>query len=359
MVIIEIIKRRIMSKVDKIYKPELSDQGMNISRESQGEILLYKPKGRQAEIRVNLKNDTVWLSLNHIAELFERDKSVISKHLRNIFKTEELKRNRVVAKNATTAADGKVYQVEYYNLDAILSVGYRVNSKRGTQFRIWATNTLKDHLVKGYTLNEKRLMQEVENYKELKSAIGIIGNVLERQELGANQTSSLLKVITDFAYALDILDAYDYQRLEVTGISDKKGKPISYEEAHQIIETLRQQYKASDLFGREKDESLKSSLGNIFQTFEAKQLYPSLEEKASNLLYFLVKNHHFIDGNKRIAAFMFLWFLEKNNALYRKDGSKRIQDNTLVAITLMIAESNPKHKDTIVKVLINLINKKN
>ena len=175
-----------------------------------------------------------------------------------------MKRNRVVAKNATTAADGKVYQVEYYNLDAILSVGYRVNSKRGTQFRIWATNTLKDHLVKGYTLNEKRLKQEVENYKELKSAIGIIGNVLERQELGTDQKSSLLKVITDFAYALDILDAYDYQRLEVTGISRKKSKSINYEEAHQIIETLRKQYKASELFGREKDESLKSSLGNIF-----------------------------------------------------------------------------------------------
>ena len=240
-----------------------------------------------------------------------------------------------------------------------MSVGYRVNSKRGTQFRIWATNTLKEHLVKGYTLNEKRLKQEVENYKELKSAIGIIGNVLERQELGSDQKSSLLKVITDFSYALDILDAYDYQRLEVTGISGKKSKSINYEEAHQIIETLRKQYKASKLFGREKDETLKSSLGNIFQTFEAKELYPSLEEKASNLLYFLVKNHHFIDGNKRIAAFMFLWFLEKNSALYRKDGSKRIQDNALVAITLMIAESNPKHKDTIVKVIINLINKKN
>jgi prophage maintenance system killer protein len=332
---------------------------MALSKEKQGEILLYKPKGRQTEIQVNLKEQTVWLNLNQIAELFGRDKSVISRHLRNIFKTRELKRSRVVAKNATTAADGKVYQVEYYNLDAILSVGYRVNSKSGTQFRIWATNILREHLVKGYTLNERRLRQEVEHYKELRNTIAIIGDVLERQPLGADQAGGLLKVITDFAYALDILDAYDYQRLEVSGVSRKKGKPISYEEARGIIETLREQYKATELFGREKDETLKSSLGNIFQTFDGNQLYPSMEEKASHLLYFLVKNHHFTDGNKRIAAFLFLWFLEKNNALYHKDGSKRIADNALVAMTLMIAESNPKHKDIIVKVIVNLINKKN
>jgi prophage maintenance system killer protein len=332
---------------------------MALSKEKQGEILLYKPKGRQTEIQVNLKEQTVWLNLNQIAELFGRDKSVISRHLRNIFKTRELKRSRVVAKNATTAADGKVYQVEYYNLDAILSVGYRVNSKSGTQFRIWATNILREHLVKGYTLNERRLRQEVEHYKELRNTIAIIGDVLERQPLGADQAGGLLKVITDFAYALDILDAYDYQRLEVSGVSRKKGKPISYKEARGIIETLREQYKATELFGREKDETLKSSLGNIFQTFDGNQLYPSMEEKASHLLYFLVKNHHFTDGNKRIAAFLFLWFLEKNNALYHKDGSKRIADNALVAMTLMIAESNPKHKDIIVKVIVNLINKKN
>ncbi len=312
------------------------------------EILIYNPKGR-AKVEVCLRDDTVWLSLNQISALFSRDKSVISRHLRNIFKTGELNKNRVVAKNATTATDGKTYQVEHYNLDAILSVGYRVNSKRGTQFRIWATDTLRDHLVKGYTLNEKRL----------KSAIGVIGNVLQRGTIASDQASGLLKVITDFAYALDILDAYDYQRLKITAVSRKKGVSISYEEAREIIETLRQQYRATDLFGKEKDQTLKSSLGTIFQTFDGVQLYPSLEEKAANLLYFLVKNHHFTDGNKRIAAFLFLWFLEKNKALYRKDGSKRIPDNTLVAITLMIAESKPAHKDVIVKVVINLINKNN
>ena len=335
---------------------------MPLSKEKQGEILLYKPKGRQTEIQVNLKEQTVWLNLNQIAELFGRDKSVISRHLRNIYKARELTKKATVAKNATVQTEGGrevIRQVEYYNLDAILSVGYRVNSKSGTQFRIWATNILREHLVKGYTLNEKRLRQEVEHYKELRKTIAIIGDVLERQALGADQAGGLLKVVTDFAYALDILDAYDYQRLEVSGVSRKKGKSISYKEARRIIETLREQYKATDLFGREKDETLKSSLGNIFQTFDGNQLYTSMEEKAAHLLYFLVKNHHFTDGNKRIAAFLFLWFLEKNNALYHKDGSKRIADNALVAMTLMIAESNPKHKDTIAKVIVNLINKKN
>jgi prophage maintenance system killer protein len=273
-----------------------------------------------------------------------------------------LTKKATVAKYATVQIEGNrevLRQIEYYNLDAILSVGYRVNSKRGTQFRIWATNILREHLVKGYTLNEKRLKQEVEKFRELKAAIGVVGNVLQRKAIESDQASGLLKVITDFAYALDILDAYDYQRLEVTGVSRKKGVAIGYEEARKIIETLRRQYRATDLFGREKDETLKSSLGTIFQTFDGTQLYPSVEEKAANFLYFLVKNHHFTDGNKRIAAFLFLWFLEKNNALYRKDGSKRIPDNALVAITLMIAESNPAHKDIIVKVIINLINKKN
>ncbi|MEN8126578.1 MAG: virulence protein RhuM/Fic/DOC family protein [Planctomycetota bacterium] len=335
---------------------------MNKQKTKIGEILIYKPKGRQGRIEVNLQDDTVWLNLNQLSGLFDRDKSVISRHLQSIFKSGELEKKRTVAKYATVQSEGNrevVRQVEYFNLDAIISVGYRVNSKRGTQFRIWATNTLRDHLVRGYTLNEKRLKQEVQNYRELKSALGVIGNVLERGAIKSDQAAGLLKVITDFAYAMDVLDAYDYQRLEITGVSRKKGIAISYKEAKDILQTLRQQYKATELFGREKDQSLQSSLGTIFQTFDGVQLYPSLEEKAANLLYFLVKNHHFTDGNKRIAAFLFLWFLEKNKALYRKDGSKRIPDNALVAITLMIAESKPAHRDIIVKVIINLINKKN
>jgi len=326
------------------------------------DILIYEPKGQAIRIEVSLRGDTVWLSLNQLENLFGRDKSVISRHLRNIYKSGELTRKSTVAKYATVQTEGDrevTRQVDYYNLDAIVSVGYRVNSKRGTQFRIWATNILRDHLVKGYTLYEKRLRQESRNYRELKSAIGVIGNILEKKAIESDQAHGLLKVVTDFAYALDILDAYDYQRLEVTGVSRKKGVGISYQEAREVIETLRRQYRATALFGQEKDQSLQSSLGTIFQTFDGVQLYPSLEEKAAHLLYFLVKNHHFTDGNKRIAAFLFLWFLEKNGSLYRRDGSKRIPDNALVAITLMIAESKPADKDIIAKVIINLINKKN
>jgi len=334
----------------------------SIKTENKGEILLYKTEDRKAQLEVRLEGETVWLSLDQIASLFDRDKSVISRHLRNIYKSGELQRKATVAKNATVQMEGGrkvVRQIEYYNLDAILSVGYRVNSKRGTQFRIWATNTLRDHLIRGYTLNEKQLQRKLENYQQLKEAIGLIGHVIGRQRLDSDQAGGLLKVITDFSYAMDVLDAYDYQRLEVTAVSRKKGRPITYEEARRIIETLRKQHHATDLFGREKDDSLKGSLGNIFQTFEGRPLYPSLEEKAAHLLYFLVKNHHFTDGNKRIAAFLFLWFLEKNGALYHPDGSKRVADNALVAMTLMIAESNPRHKDIIVKVIINLINEKN
>lgn len=326
---------------------------------NQGEIILYRTKDRKAQLEVRLEGDTVWLSQAQMADLFGQTKQNVSLHARNIFKEKELQKKSVVKEYLTTASDGKQYKLKYYNLDVIISVGYRVRSSRGTQFRVWATNVLRDHLIRGYTLNEKRLRQEVEHYRELKNTIGLIENIIQHQALDSDQAGGLLRVITDFAYALDILDAYDYQRLEVTGVSRKKGRAVSYKEAHWIIETLRQQYQATELFGREKDETLKSSLGNIFQTFDRKQLYPSMEEKAAHLLYFLVKNHHFTDGNKRIAAFLFLWFLDKNNGLYHKDGSKRIADNALVAMTLMIAESNPKHKDIIVKVIINLINKNN
>lgn len=329
------------------------------SNNDKGEILLYKGEDKKEYLEVRLQKDTVWLSLNQLSELFDRNKSVISRHLRNIIETGELKRNQVVANFATTATDGKTYQVDYYNLDAIISVGYRVNSKRGTQFRIWATDVLRNHLIKGYTLNQKRLAGQIENYKELQRAIHLIGEVIHKQLPTSEQVKGLLHVITDFAYALEVLDAYDYQKLTVEATTKGKAKAIDYQEAHWLIDQLRNQYRASNLFGKEKDRTLESSLGNIYQTFDGKELYPSIEEKAAHLLYFLVKNHHFIDGNKRIAASLFLWFLEKNKALYRADGSKRIADNALVAITLMIAESNPKHKDMIVKVIVNLINKKN
>jgi len=324
-----------------------------------GQILLYQSQDGKTQVEVSLRNETIWLTLNQLSELFDRDKSVISRHLRNIFKSGELPREAVVAKNATTASDGKIYQVEHFNLDAIISVGYRVNSIRGTQFRIWATQVLHQHLVEGYTLNQKRLQAQAEKFSELQQAIRMIDQIAEHKALDSDESSALIRVVRDYAYGLDLIDAYDHQRVDISKVSKKAGRPIAYQAASKAIDDLRDFYQAGNLFGRQKDESFQGSLANIFQTFDGKALYPSVEEKAANLLYFLVRNHPFIDGNKRIAAFMFLWFLEKNKALYRPDQSKRIADNALVALTLMVAESKPKEKDLIVNMTVNLINAKN
>jgi hypothetical protein len=327
--------------------------------ENTGQIVIYQTKDGQSRLKVHLKDDTLWLDTHQLADLFERDRTVIVRHIRNIYDTDELGQESTCAKIAQVAKDGKIRQMDLYNLDMIISVGYRVNSRRGTQFRIWATNVLKQHLIAGYTLNEKRLGAQQEKYRELLNAVQLIGQIADRRELSSGQAEELIRVIRDYAYGLDLIDGYDHQRLEVSGVSRQKARPISHDQARRAIEQLRAQYHASDLFGREKDKSFQGSLVSIFQTFGKRQLYPSIEEKAAHLLYFLVKNHPFVDGNKRIAAFLFLWFLDKNRALYRKDGSKRIADNALVAITLMVAESRPSDKDLIVKVIINLINQKN
>ena len=316
------------------------------------QVALYQAPDGTVSLEVKLEAETVWLNLNQMSGLFDRDKSVISRHLRNIFKTGELNRDSVVAFFATTAADGKTYQVEYYNLDAIISVGYRVNSKRGTQFRIWATNVLRDHILRGYSANERRL-------KELNQAIRLIGSVAERKALGSDEATALLSVVKDYSYALDLLDDYDHERVTARHITVRPVAPVSYDEVRRIIERLRAQFNAGELFGAEKDKSLRGSLANIMQTFDGKELYPSLEEKAAQLLYSLVKNHSFVDGNKRIAAALFLWFLEKNAALYAVGGSKRIADNALVAMTLLIAESQPEEKDVLTRVVVNLINRRN
>ena len=287
-----------------------------------------------------------------LADLFERDKSVISRHLRNVFKEGELERTAVVAKNATTAADGKIYQVEYFNLDAIISVGYRVNSLRGTQFRIWATNVLRQHLVQGYTVHERRL-------KELNQAVRLIADVAHRRTLSGDEATALLEVVADYAYALEVLDDYDHQRVRLGEVSPGPVAALALDEARQVIVRMGERFGATGLFGREKDEGLEGSLSAVMQTFGGQEVYPSLEEKAAHLLYFLVKNHHFVDGNKRIAAALFLWFLQKNLALYRADGGKRIADNALVAMTLLIAESRPDEKDVLTRVVVNLINRRN
>jgi prophage maintenance system killer protein len=313
-----------------------------------GEIVLYSAPDGTVSLHVKLEQDTIWLSLNQMTALFERDKSVISRHLRNVFLEGELERAAVIAFFATTAADGKTYKVEYFNLDAVLSVGYRVNSKRGTQFRIWATKLLRDHLLKGYTVNERRL-------RDLNQAVRLIASVADRQDLSGDEAKALLRVVGEYRFALDLLDDYDYQRVGAPPAGEKTVYSLSYPEAMRIVEQLRERFGGSALFGRQKDEGLQSALGAVMQTFGGLDLYPSLEEKAAHLLYFLIKNHAFVDGNKRIGAALFLWFLEKNSALRDRKDERRISDATLVAVTLLIAESKPTEKEIIVRIVTHLL----
>ncbi|MBO9591409.1 MAG: virulence protein RhuM/Fic/DOC family protein [Niabella sp.] len=321
-----------------------------------GEIIIYKAPDGQTAIDVRLERETIWLRQEQIAQLFDRERSVITKHINNIFKEKELDRESNV-QNLHIANSDK--PVAFFSLDVIISVGYRVKSPQGTQFRIWANKVLKDYLVKGYAVNEKRLKEQSQQLDHLKQTVKLLENVLESQPLNSDEASGLLKVITDYTYALDVLDRYDHQVLEIKETTKEELFRISYKEAVAAINGLRDKFGGSALFGNEKDESLQGSLGAIYQTFDKKYLYPSVEEKAAHLLYFVVKNHSFSDGNKRIAAFLFVWFLEKNKILYKEDGSRKIADNALVALTLMIAESKPEEKEMMVKVVVNLINLKN
>ncbi|MBU4376615.1 MAG: virulence RhuM family protein [Candidatus Omnitrophica bacterium] len=324
-----------------------------------GEIVLYQNKDNKIQLEVKLEQETVWLSQRQIAALFKTDRTVITKHLRNIFKSKELCKNSVCAKIAHTASDGKTYQSIFYNLDAVISVGYRVNSTRATQFRIWATSVLKRHLIEGYTLNEKRLREQENKLRALQKAIKLIGSIKDKKQLEYKEALGLIEVINDYSYALSLLDDYDNKKLKISQISKEEKFKLTYDAAVEAVYQIRNRLGYSDLFGREKDQSFKSSLAAIYQTFGSKDLYPSVEEKAANLLYFIIKNHSFIDGNKRIAASMFLWFLEKNSILYKEDGSKRIADNALVALTLMIAESAPIDREIILTLVVNLINRNN
>ena len=322
------------------------------------DILLYKTEDGKLFFEVNLNEETVWLSQKEMGELFGKNKRTISEHIRNIFKEEELNENSVVRNFRTTAKDGKNYNTNYYNLDVIISVGYRVKSNRGTQFRIWATNILKEYLIQGYSINEKKLKAQNVKLIELQNTIEILKRTVETQRIGLDEATGLLKVISDYSYALDLLDAYDHQNVEIKSFHKREAYILTYEEAMRVIESMKTEF-ATDLFGNEKDDSFRGSLGAIYQTAFGEEVYPSIEEKGAHLLYFVVKNHSFSDGNKRIAAAIFIYFMEANKILYREDGSKRIADNTLVAITLMIAESKPTEKETIVKVLVNLINENN
>ncbi len=326
------------------------------------EIKIYKTSEGKTSIEVKIEKETVWLSQKQMAELFEKDSDTIGLHLRNIYKSGELDEISTTEKYSVVRIEGKREvrrQIKFYNLDAIISVGYRVNSKQGVLFRKWATQLLKDYLIKGYAVNQQKLEKQVEQLNELKETIKILGNALEYKELTNDESRGLLKIISDYSYALEILDQYDYQTLKIENTSEKEIYRLTYEEAIKQIELVKKTYGNSELFGHEKDNSFKSSISTIYQTFGGVDLYPSIEEKAANLLYFIVKNHSFSDGNKRIAAFIFLYFLEKNGLLFSEDGKKRIADNALVALTLMIAVSKPEEKDTMIKVIVNLTNKNN
>ena len=321
----------------------------------ENKIIIYQSEDGQTQIDVRLENETVWLTQAQMAELFQKDQSVIARHISNVFKEGELEKvsNMQILHNTLS----KYKPTAVYNLDVIISVGYRVKSKRGTAFRIWARNVIKDYLVKGYAVNDNIRREQI---GELRQLVGILGRTIQSQPLMPSEDSqALFDVVTDYAYALDTLDNYDYERLVIEKTTQEERFHATYENAISEIEGLRKKFGGSNLFGNEKDDSFKSSIGQIYQTFGGQELYPSVEEKAAMLLYLVTKNHSFSDGNKRIAATLFLWFLNNNGILYREDGTKRLADNTLVAITLMIAESKTEEIDVMVKVVVNLINQTN
>jgi death-on-curing family protein len=319
--------------------------------DARGDVVLYQAADGTVSLDVRLERESLWLSLNQIAALFERDKSVISRHLRNIFKEGELERQATVANYATVQVEGErtvTRLVEFFNLDAIISVGYRVNSKRGTQFRIWATRVLRDHVFQGYSVNLNRL-------RDLNQTVRLVAGVIDRKDLSGDEAKALLRVLGEYSHALDLLDDYDHQRVGAPDITSPVVHMLSYEEATRVIGRLRERFGESTLFGVEKDKGLASALGAVMQTFGGEDLYPSLEEKAAHLLYFLVKNHAFVDGNKRIAAALFLWFLERNGILFVGPGERLISDAALVAMTLMISESRREEKDVLVRIVTHLL----
>ena len=326
----------------------------------ENKIVIYQTEDGQTQIDVRLENETVWLTQAQMAELFEKTPQNITMHIRNAYNEGELEKESTCKEYLQVQTEGKrkVKRIQkYYDLDVIISVGYRVHSKRGTAFRIWARRIIKEYLVKGYAVNERIRKEQI---GELRQLVQVVGRTISNQELpNTTESQDLLDVVVDYTYALDTLDNYDYERLTIDKTTKQEKFHATYDNAMEEIGRLRDKFGGSALFGNEKDDSFKSSIGQIYQTFGGNELYPSVEEKAAMLLYLVTKNHSFSDGNKRIAATLFLWFLNNNGILYREDGSKRLADNTLVALTLMIAESKTEEKDVMVKVVVNLINQKN
>ena len=334
----------------------------NSKNMKQDQIVIYQDENNAIQLEVKMDGEMIWLTRQQLATLFGRDYKTISKHINNALR-EELADEVVVAKFANTtkhgAMEGKTqtHGKEYFNLEMVTSVGYRVKSKRGVQFRKWANKVLKEYLVKGYVVNERIRKDQL---GELRQLVQVASRAISSREVAKTvESQDLLNVVVDYTYALDTLDNYDYERLTIDKTTRQEKFHATYDNAMEEIARLREKFGGSTLFGNEKDESFKSSIGQIYQTFGGEELYPSVEEKAAMLLYLVTKNHSFSDGNKRIAATLFLWFLNNNGILYREDGSKRLADNTLVALTLMIAESKTEEKDVMVKVVVNLINQRN
>jgi prophage maintenance system killer protein len=319
----------------------------------QSGIEIYVAPDNSIQLQVKLDQDTVWLSVEQMAMLFGKEESNIRRHIINIFRDEEVPRENNVH---FLHVNGVKKPVPFYSLDMILSIGYRVNSKSAIAFRQWANRVLKEYLLKGYAVRKD---MQLKQYEELKQLVGVLQHTMQTEALTTSEARDLVNVVTDYTYALDTLDNYDYQRLAISDTEGTERFHATYENAMEAIHSLKEKFGESWLFGNEKDDSFKSSMGQIYQTFGGQELYPSVEEKAAMLLYLVTKNHSFSDGNKRIAATLFLWFMDRNGILYTPEGNKRIADNTLVALTLMIAESRTEEKDVMVKVVVNLINKKN
>jgi prophage maintenance system killer protein len=321
-----------------------------------GDVVIYKsPQG--PEIQVNLEQDSVWLDAHLIAKLFDVNRPAIVKHINNIYKSGELNKKSTCSILEQVAADGKVRKMNLYNLDVIISVGYRVNSKRATQFRIWATKILKEHLIKGYTVNQQRLLQAKTNFKDLQEAIALLEEKSMHQLL-VGQEQEILSLLSNYAKTLTLLEQYDKEKLILK--KKNKGKFIlQLNEAQEIINNIKRELiakkEAGELFGIDSGAKLPAILRTIYQTFDGKELYPSLEEKAAHLLYFIIKDHPFVDGNKRIGSFLFIYFLDKNKYLRKPNAEKKINDNALTALTLLIAVSNPDEKEKFIKLITNLL----
>ncbi|MDR1691313.1 MAG: virulence protein RhuM/Fic/DOC family protein [Rickettsiales bacterium] len=316
------------------------------------EIILYQINDLIG-LEVQLDNDTVWINREQMADLFQIDRSGISRHIKKIFEDEELDKKSNVQKMHIAGSDKPI---EYYSLDTVLSVGYRVNSKQATKFRVWATSVLKKHLVDGYTVNEKRLLENSSKIAEINKAIELINRGLNNQIGNLDEAKKLMQILSDYAQGLELLDNYDHEKLDKVGKSKKKAKDISVNEFLKVIEDMKPKF-ASYVFAMPKDDSFESSINQIYQTIGGKDAYPTLEEKAATLLYLITKNHSFADGNKRIAASCFLYFLNENNMLYKKDGMKIIDEEALAVLTLLIAESNPFEMETMKNIIINILNK--